>query len=58
LDVFFFDSQLSMADDFAALSRSCLFQWLPANSSHGQLVTGQLVTHASCHKVNSSQAST
>jgi len=27
-------------------------------SSHGQLVTGQLVTHTSHHKVNSSQAST
>jgi len=27
-------------------------------SSHGQLVTGQLVTHTSHHKVNLSQAST
>jgi len=31
-------------------------QRLPVNSSHGQLVTSQLVTHASHQKVNSSQA--
>ena len=34
-----------------------LLSRLPVNSSHGQLVTGQLVTDTSHHTVNSSQAS-